>query len=916
MPSHTVIKTKLFPPVSRLQLVDRSRLFNLQSKDKKLTLVCAPAGFGKTTMLGQLFGKLQKSGVRCCWYSMDYEDNDPILFLRHVIAALNTLLKGFGSDVIRLLNTTVVTDITDTLGGLINHLADTSCDLTLFIDDFHHGNTEQITQFIELLVNLSPPNFRLVIAGRLRPALSLSNLQVHDELNEITVNQLRFDDAETKEFMHRIVKLDLTPEQLADLVTRSEGWAAGLQLASLSLRDPSRRDKFIDSFSGSLRDIADYLTTDVLNQQQPKVRDFLLRTSILDRLNAGVCDALTESNNGQELLEIIEVNNLFLVPLDENGEWYRYHHLFQEFLFAQLRRIYPSEIGSLYKQASDWFAQAGYINEAVNYALLAGDMNKVGHLVHTGTMENMTMEGRMVELLSWVNRIPPNIKMKFPRLLMQECLALAHLCRPVEAADVATQARTSIQQLDTITDYNYTEAELKQIHTEEAVLPLMIAFAKDDTEHITTKTLQTMETSDDLILAMTHNFLGYVHLQKCQLKKAHEHLNKGRFHHLKQKIYYGAVFSDCFITMSYVLQYQLNSAYEHVKTTERLVREMSGGHAPGMAKAKIMQATVLYEWNKIGEAIDLLNTNLPLIENVGQVSITQQGFLTLARCHAAKKQFDIGLKALNRCLQLSQHTNRDYINLVVELEKSRFAYLSGDINQLAKNYNVQQIDNLTQKLRKQWDRVTFFRLLLLIQSSFYAEEYDMVQNTLTPIKTLCDRRDLKFYSIKLQLLAILNNMKLGETDSAYNLLAEVIGLIYQQDGIRIILDTGPEIRNVLDGLNKKLSDESGSVEQKFVGKLLDLSLIEAADNCPADKQSTFLREKTHSLVEPLNKREIEIIKLLAMGESNTEIGITLFISENTVKWHIKNIFEKLNVGNRTAAVVTAQQYQLINLTKF
>ena len=155
-------------------------------------------------------------------------------------------------------------------------------------------------------MNLSPPGFRLVIASRIRPALPLSNLRVHNELNEISVNQLRFDATETSEFMHRILKLDLTPRQLADLVRHSEGWAAGLQLASLSLRDPSRRDRFISTFSGSLRDIADYLTTDVLNQQSPEVRDFLLRTSVLDRLNAGVCDALTKSNRGQELLELLK----------------------------------------------------------------------------------------------------------------------------------------------------------------------------------------------------------------------------------------------------------------------------------------------------------------------------------------------------------------------------------------------------------------------------------------------------------------------------------------------------------------------------------------------------------------------------------------------------------------------------------
>lgn len=909
MPSHTVIRTKLFPPVSRSQLVYRSRLLDLQRNDKKLTLVCAPAGFGKTTILGQLYEQLQKSGVRCCWYSMDYGDNDPRYFLRHVIASLNTASEGFGNDVLQLLNTTVVSDITDTIGQVINELADINCGLTLFIDDFHHGNTEQISQFIELLVNLSPPDFRLVIASRIRPALSLSNLQVHNQLNEITVNQLRFDAAETGEFLRHNLKSDLTPKQRANLFEHSEGWAAGLQLASLSLRDPSRRDRFIASFSGSLRDIADYLTMDVLNQQSPEVRDFLLRTSVLNRLNAGVCDAFTKSNDGQELLQLVEANNLFLVPLDENGEWYRYHHLFQEFLLAQLRRIYPSEIVSLYKQASDWFAQAGYINEAVDYALSSGDMNKFGRLVHTGTMELMTMQGRMAELLSWVNSIPPDIKMKFPRLLIQECLALAHLCRPVEAAHVATQVRASIRQLDTLTDYHYSEAELKQIHAEESLLPLMIAFAEDDTERIETETLQAIETSDDLILAMIHNFLGYVHLQKCQLTKAHEHLNKGRFHHLKQKIYYGAIFSDCFKTMSHVLQYQLQIAYEHAKTVEQLAREIPGGHAPGMAKAKIMQATILYERNEIDTAIGLLDTSLPLIENAGQVSISQLGYLTLARCHAAKKRFDTGLKALDRCLQVSQHTSRDYINLVVESEKLHFAYFSGDIDQLARIYTVAQIEDLTQKLQKRWDRVAFFQLLVLIQSSFYAEQYDLVENTVIPVKMLCDNRDLKFYSIKLQLLAVLSNMKLGKTDSAYDLLAGVIKLVYPQGGIRIILDAGPGIRRVLGGLSKKLSGGNGSANQEFTDRLFRLSLAETAGNAPAGKH---LQEKSHALTEPLNKREIEIIKLLTMGETNAGISATLFISENTVKWHIKNIFAKLGVSNRAAAVATALQFQLIN----
>ena len=202
---------------------------------------------------------------------------------------------------------------------------------------------------------------------------------------------------------------------------------------------------------------------------------------------------------------------------------------------------------------------------------------------------------------------------------------------------------------------------------------------------------------------------------------------------------------------------------------------------------------------------------------------------------------------------------------------------------------------------------------MFIQNSIYAEEYELIQNTITQIKILCDNRNLKLYSIKLQLLAILNSIKMGKITSAYDLMTEVIELIYRQDGIRIVLDAGPEIRSVLDGMDKKPSEESDSIKRKFIDKLLNLSPVEAVDNYSAGEQLTIQQEQTHTLVEPLNRREIEIIKLVAMGESNAEIGSNLFISENTVKWHIKNIFAKLAVTNRTAAVVAAQQYQLIRI---
>jgi LuxR family maltose regulon positive regulatory protein len=249
----TVIKTKLHPPINRSQLIDRRRLVSGLKDEKrvKLTLVAAPAGFGKSTLLGQWFEILDRTEL-CCWYSLDKSDDDPAIFLLHFIASIRTVLPDFGHKVLQIMETTILSDITDTLALLINDLVESTQSVNLFIDDYHFSNSEQINQFIELLINLSPDNFHLIIAGRMRPNLPLSGLKLRGQLNEITVNNLRFDDKETMSFMNDIYKLKLSSKQLMNLYEHSEGWVAGLQLASLSLRDIERREEFIESFSGNL----------------------------------------------------------------------------------------------------------------------------------------------------------------------------------------------------------------------------------------------------------------------------------------------------------------------------------------------------------------------------------------------------------------------------------------------------------------------------------------------------------------------------------------------------------------------------------------------------------------------------------------------------------------------------------------
>ena len=911
MVTNTGVHTRHFPPVSRSRLVDRSRLFDLSAPPRKLTLVAAPAGFGKTTALGQLFGAMRQAGVRCCWYSMSYEDNDPALFVRNFIAALRRELPDFGAEILQLLNTTVLEDIDRIAERVIEDLADTNVDVALFIDDFHHARSQRINRFMDNLLDIQPQNFRLIIGSRIRPPLALSTLKLNDQLNDITVGQLRFDERETGEFMRGVSKLDLTDDHLAALFYHSEGWVAGLQLASLSLHDPATRDAFIDSFSGSLRDISDYLTTDVLDKQEPDVQSFLLRTSVCERLNASLCEALTGMPNADALLEKVEANNLFLVPLDYEGTWYRYHHLFQEFLFAQLRRRLPSEIPDLYRKASGWFAQSGYGNEAIDHALMTGDIGLVGRLVHEGTLERLTMEGRMAELLSWVNRIPPSFKTRFPRLLIQECLALSHLCRPREADELATQARASIQELETNAERRYSQEEMGKIRTEEMLLPMLVAFAKDDTESLAGDDLQDIETRDGLILAMVDNFLGYAELQKGNLHEALDYLHKGRIHHLRNKIVYGATFSDCFIAMSHVLKFELHKAYEQVRATENLIAEVPGGHAPAMAKAKVMQAVVLYEWGRVEEAVDLLTEHLPFIDGAGHVSITQQGYLTLARCRAATEDFDGAELSLRRCLQISEDKSRLHIDHLVHAERIRISAVGGGRLQVrGRSLDGQDTQQALAGLEKSWDRVAFARLLALACETTYFGDYEAGRETIESLAALCNARALKLHCYRLRLLAVIGDLGAGETARAVESLGKVIEAVCPEDGRRLVRDCGPRINFALEGLSRKVTESCGSFENRFIDDLLDKRVRHPAI---PDRHQRQAGRKRQPLVEPLHEREIQVVELLARGKSNADIQELLFISENTVKWHIKNIFAKLGVNNRTAAVVAAQRLKIISI---
>lgn len=897
--SQAIIRTKLCPPVETAALVTRSRLFNALNARalRRLTLVAAPAGFGKTTLLGQWFRHLN-SRMCCCWLSLDHEDSSAQRFARHFIAALQTVRPEIGRDALQRLDNASLSDITEMLPELVNQIADVGAPIAVFLDDVHFAGSEQVLQFMELLLNLSPDHFHLVLSSRIRMGLPLAGLRVQNQLTEVTATHLRFDQEESFDFLTRIQGLDLTAEQLSTLLDHSEGWAAGLQLASLSLKNTARRNEFIESFSGTFRDIADYLAAHVLESQPEVVREFLLRTCVLQRLNADVCRKLTGVVDCQQMLETLEGRNLFIVPLDQERRWYRYHQLFQEFLFGQLRRRYPGEIVRLYARAAEWFSVAGFPAEAVDYALLSGDIVKAVRLVESQAQAEM-MSGRMPRVDDWVNRIPEDLRRSHPKLLIAQCTALYHMNRPDEAEKTLFTLEECVAALPPD----------RWLQDQIRILRAGITISRDDVENILPHLSGPFGEISDFDMGKVSNIRGYALAALGRFDEAQASLAEARRHHGRAGAAFGVAYSDCFQGMMDLAKGNLQSCYARFlaggdgksDTGERYVTPVSS----------IMRGIVLYEWNRLDESLDLLRRNLPLIEQVGHIKVLALSYITLAKTFGARGDIVGAARYFDYCRTLGTGRGAPFERLraLVESERVRFLVATGRVNEavdIAASMSITpEID--AQAAADRWERAACLGMLIRARLQIATGLAGRSVPLLRHLKKLaCDSRRHRRV-IECLILESSAHWQLKDRRSAQETLAEAIKLAAPNQALRMFIDEGEPVAPVLEAGLAALRGTPAIAA--FVEDLRQaLHAQSAADgylNVAAGSASPA------AVWEALSDRELEILRLIAAGLSNNVIARKLHVTENTIKWHAKSIFLKLGVNNRTAAVVTAQQLHLL-----
>ena len=875
-------------------------------RKKKVAWVHAPAGYGKTTLLYQWYKSMLGNTLTVCWLSLDELDDDPVTFVRYVLCAFQEVVDDFWVDAANWMEGRLEPDITITLNHIINELIRIDRPLTLFIDDYHHINSVEIHQFIERLVDWSPENFVLVIGSRIVPSISLSKWRVSEEMTEVDVSMLRFSSIEAKAFLERKHQLKLTEEQIAIITEKSEGWAAGLQLVALVLKNNEHRDEFIASFSGNLYEIADYLASNVLTQQSQELTEFLLKTSILSRFNADICNLLTGRDDSQSILEQLENDGLFTLPLDTEGHWYRYHHLFHDFLIGRLRRQYPYEVLNLYRKAAVWFRTQRLFREAVDYALLSNDFEIIED-IHRDAIAIMSLMGTTAQVYTWLNNIPDVVKERFPRLLILEGFALCLMNNIENAEIVNTRLNHTLTALAT-NSTNVSPEELQSLEIEAAVVPASIAAMKDDNARLLELTEQMNDKPvDNLMVASLVDFRGYALLRQGRFNESKELLARAWQYFTINKESYPMAVVDGYSGIAEIHQANYQDAYRLFDRAENAAADVDTGNIFARAVASTMRATVCYEWNKVDEALHLLNSNLTLIEEIGPPIFSCYGYVTLARCFSVSGDWDAADNALNRCLFRAKQCVSNLFPAWVQRERLLLAAKRRDSGAAYKDF-ASSGSPVVDIIPEHWDIGDYFLHANQIRLGILEKNVNDLRAPVTTLRKYAEKH-LAFQSVLdcLLLEAQIFNM-LDDRAQAVNLLQRAIKFSKTAGLIRTFVDEGEMMKELLEDC---LQNRSISVEYTaYIEEILNAYTPTGSADVENDYSTSSVKDR---LIQPeaLSKRELEVLQLICLGKTNNEIAEQLFIAEATVKFHVSNILSKLNVTNRTLAVATARNSGLV-----
>ena len=898
------VGTKLLLPRPGARAVARPRLDDLlvRGSESRLTLVSAPAGFGKTTLLSTWFASRGARPVG--WVSLDQRDRDPSTFWTYLLLAVDRGAPGTAAAALTQLQSGQV-PIESVLTVLLNELSVLPDDLTLVLDDYHLAEGPDVRPGVAFLLDHLPPQVHVVISTRADPALPLSRWRARGELVEVRAADLRFTGTEAAAYLNDVSRLGLGPADVAALETRTEGWAAALQLAALSLRGHDDPTRFIAGFAGDDRFVVDYLADEVLDRQPDHLRSFLLESSVLEHLSGPLCDAVTGRADGRATLESLERQNLFIVPLDGNRRWYRYHHLFADVLHARLLDERPGDVDGLHRRASAWYDQAGDPEAAVRHALASGDTGSAADLVELA-IPAMLRERRESVVRRWVDQLPADVASDRPVLAVG---FIGGLMSSNAFDGIDQRLRDVDRLLDTPVDglIVLDQAEFSRlpaaVQTYRAALALVHGDLPRTVEHAETA-LARATADDHLTVASASALLGLASWTNGGLDAAHR-AYRAASEHLTRAGHVADVLG-CAITLADIEMTQGNLGdAQHTFERALALAGPGGSGLRGTADMHVGLSRVARERGDLAGAADHLRRADQLGESAGLPQNPYRWRVAMAHLRAAEGD-------PTAAVALLEEADRVYVGdfspdvRPVAAARARLLAAAGDVPgglDWARRRGISATDAPTYV--REYEHITLARVLLAQQATAGSGR-PLVEATglLDRLLEAAETGGRTGSVIEILILRALALARAGEQEQALLSLERAARLAEPEGYVRVFADEGSPLAGMLQSLARHHRNWT------FVRHLA--AVTARPDNPAAAKPGSGPDRAGHELVDPLSSRELDVLRFLASDLDGPAIARELGVSLTTIRTHTQHIYARLGVGSRRAAVRRAHQLNLFS----
>ncbi|MEM8676721.1 MAG: LuxR C-terminal-related transcriptional regulator [Cyanobacteria bacterium P01_G01_bin.67] len=908
---HNLLETKFFIPSRKSNLVLRDRLNQEMCRgvQHKLTLLSAPPGFGKTTLLAQW---IKETELKCTWLSLDHQDNDLIRFWQYTICAMQKVQAQLGNKTLEIISDRHNLDYDYFLTPLIAELSTITNDIVLILDDYHSIQTTTIHQSLKFLLEYLPPYLHLIIASRSDLPFPLARLRARGEMTELRAKELRFTMSETQDFAQEVMHLDLSLLQIKALQAKAEGWIAGLQMAGLSLQKSTQKDVWINSLQGNQRYIADYLIEEILEQQPNELKAFLIKTSILERMCGSLCDTVLQIDNSTEILTNIERINLFIVSLDENCHWYRYHHLFRELLLHNLQKREPQQIPRCHLRAAKWYREQNLIDEAFNHALLAQEWEFGADLIEQEACQ-LIVDADINTLLDRLQALPNQIICDRPWLCVYYAWSLWFALGDIKGAK---QYLADAEQAAKISPLPETKAswtnhplssEVKEFWANIAVLNSYLSHEQDVKTAIdlAESALKIVPQYNYWLRSLVLTNLGFSYYLGDRFKQAEQALIKAtqastdcqQATKVESKFINRTVDSA---VSSLCLRAELNNLHGEpeiaialCQSALEIVTRRHWTENVGGILAQAVMGKLLWQQNKLESATYHLTQGNDRSSSIKTSGFTTIRHLYLALIYQAQGDFTTAWESVATAEQIERSRQQGFsfefpTFLALDLVKVRLWLAQGNIDKAVAWIQSQELsinDKLTYDLEPSY--ITLARILII------QEKWQQALYLLQRLEKFTESSQRISRLIEVLILQTIVYQAQNRIDLALKQLERLFSLSHPQFYLRYWLDAAPSMSQLLNCAAKE------SIYPSYI-KYLQSNLGEIKSE-----------PKTQDLINPLSDRELEILHHIAMGMSNKEISQKLFISLATVKWHSSNIYGKLSVKNRNQAVVEARKLNIL-----